>query len=90
MSMGNEHIFVPKQQVFSRKIFAIFGLCAVVLIVAMLVQMRMTWQRERLRSIRSDMHDAVNVVTNELQGFSPRETVIAPMSELLQSATETD
>jgi len=87
--MTPKSIVVVRRRFFVGKTVWIFGACLLLLCIGVMIQLRMTWSRERMREITSDAHDAAVVVETGAKIMKPDKNPFEPLLQLFQEFSET-
>lgn len=67
--MNDARVLVPKRPKIAKRTAWILGGVAVVLLLGLGIQVKMTWDRERLRGISDDTHDVINAAKSAIDTF---------------------
>ncbi|MEK7632391.1 MAG: hypothetical protein AAB473_01210 [Patescibacteria group bacterium] len=87
--MDTPRIVIPKRRFLVGKTAWIVAVIAGVVLVGTVIQMRMTWTRERTRGVTSDAVDLLNTVKTELGTVLPPASVLAPITDAFTSDSST-
>lgn len=67
--MDGDRVLVPKRPKIAKRTAWILGVIAIILLLGLLIQVKMTWDRERLRGISDDTHDVINAAKSAIDTF---------------------
>lgn len=87
--MDASRIVVPKRRFLAGKTAWIVVAVAIVVLIGTIIQMRMTWTRERTRGITSDAVDLINTVKTEFGSALPPASAFAPITDAFTSDSST-
>ncbi|MEK9155296.1 MAG: hypothetical protein AAB839_01470 [Patescibacteria group bacterium] len=86
--MEGERVMLTKRKLFAGKTAWVLGAFAVAVLIGTIVQMKMTWNRERMRGISSEANDVIGAAKAGFDTLAPKENVIDPIGEILSPLPE--
>lgn len=81
-------VVLQKRRFFAGKMLWVFCGGMALIVLGTVIQMRMTWSREQMRSVASEAHDAVAAAKFGAERVTPETNPFAPLLELLTPANE--
>lgn len=87
--MDASRIVIPKRRFLAGKTAWIVGAVVLVVLVGTIIQMRMTWTRERTRGVTSDAVDLLHTVKTEIESVLPPASAFAPITDAFTSDSST-
>lgn len=84
--MDASRIVIPKRRFLAGKTAWIVMAVAGVVLIGTVIQMRMTWTRERTRGVTSDAVDLLRTVKTELGTVLPPASALAPITDAFTSS----
>lgn len=79
------NIVIVKKKIIDKKMAIIFGALGVAVAIGMVIQFRMTFNRERFRSLDADAVDASHAIGNAVEAVKP---AFGPVGALFGSIKE--
>lgn len=86
--MDAPRIVLAKRRFLAGKTVWIVAVIAGVVLIGTVIQMRMTWTRERTRGVTSDAVDFLHTVKTELGTVLPPASALAPITDAFTSRPE--
>ncbi len=86
--MDAPRIVIPKRRFLAGKTAWIVAAIATVVLIGTIIQMKMTWTRERTRGVTSDAVDLLTTVKTELGTVLPPASAFAPITDAFTSQPE--
>ena len=87
--MTTPTVLITKRKFLVGKTAWLIGLFSVIILLGFLIQVKMTWERERLRSVTSEANDAVNVAKTGFSAVLPKSSVFQSLFDFFQSSEPT-
>lgn len=86
--MSTQSVVIKKRRFFAGKMLWLFGGCVTLVVIGTVIQMRMTWSREHMRSVASEARDAVAAAGDGAARVAPEENPFALLLEVLTRENE--
>lgn len=86
--MTAPRIILPKRQFLAGRRIWVLSVIIIIVFIGTGIQMRMTWNRERLRGITSDATDLLNAAKTDVGTVLPSKSELAPYIDLFNEATK--
>lgn len=84
--MDAPRVILQKRQFLAGRRIWVMSIIIIIVIIGTGIQMRMTWNRERLRGITSDAADLLNAAKTDVGTVLPSKSEFAPFIDLFNEA----
>lgn len=84
--MTEQSIVVRKRRFFEKKVVWILGGAAIIVMIGLVVQLNMTWSRERLRGVSDDAQDAWHAAESGASSIVPSSNPFQPILDLFTAS----
>lgn len=86
--MSEQRIVVQKQRFLAKRVWLVLCVSVIIVLCGALVQMRMTWSRERVRGITSDAQDVAAATRSGIGQLKPESNPFASIIEIFRDFSE--
>jgi len=84
--MDAPRIILPKRRFLVGRRVWVLSIIIIIVLIGTGIQLRMTWNRERLRGITSDAADLLNAAKTDVGSVIPSKSEFAPFIDLFHEA----
>jgi len=84
--MDASRIILPKRRFLAGRRVWVLSIIIIIVLIGTGIQLRMTWNRERLRGITSDAADLFNAAKTDVGSVIPSKSEFAPFIDLFNQA----